>query len=111
MVPSPPVIPLLGIQLRAAGVAVQRIVQREKLVEKVAAEGPLLRELLVRAMENSGSRRYSRPRFLPAVELVKDPETRAFPADLQVHLRVRRALTRGDLLSGQRERRRQVRDP
>jgi adenosylmethionine-8-amino-7-oxononanoate aminotransferase len=82
----------------AAGVAVQRIVQREKLVEKVAAEGPLLRELLVQAMEGIAEAGDIRGRgFFQAVELVKDPETREpFPADLQVHLRVRQAaLARG----------------
>ncbi|MDF2095965.1 aspartate aminotransferase family protein [Aquibaculum arenosum] len=82
----------------AAGVAVQRIVEREKLVEKVAAEGPLLHRLLGEALEGVEAVGDIRGRgFFQAVELVADRETKEpFPAELQVHLRVRQAaLDRG----------------
>lgn len=82
----------------AAGVAVQRIVKRERLVEKVADEGPLLRDLLVQALEGVPEAGDIRGRgFFQAVELVRDPATREpFPAELQLHLRVRQAaLERG----------------
>lgn len=82
----------------AAGVAVQRIVERERLVEKVAEEGPLLRRLLTEAFAGTPEAGDIRGRgFFQAVELVMDPETREpFPAELQLHLRVREAaLERG----------------
>src|SRR5699024_9140730 len=82
----------------AAGVAVQRIVEREKLVEKVAAEGPLLRRLLVETFDGVPEAGDIRGRgYFQAVELVADPETKEpFPSELQLHLRVRQAaLDRG----------------
>lgn len=82
----------------AAGVAVQRIVTRERLVERVAANGPKLQEWLGQALaglDAVGDIR-GRGHFLCA-ELVADRATRApFPADRKLHLKIReQALANG----------------
>lgn len=82
----------------AAGVAVQRIVEREKLVEKVAAEGPLLHRLLSEALAGVEAVGDIRGRgFFQDVELVADRDSKEpFPAELRLHLRLREAaLARG----------------
>lgn len=66
----------------AAGVAVQRIVRRDRLLENVAALGPRLRALLAEATAGIAEIGDIRGRgFFAGVELVADAETKApFPA-------------------------------
>lgn len=75
----------------AAGVAVQKIVAREGLVQKVAANGPRLKSWLADAfagVEAVGDIR-GRGHFI-ALELVADRETKApFPAERRLFLKIR----------------------
>lgn len=82
----------------AAGVAVQRIVSRENLVERVAKNGPRLMAALAEALqgvEAIGDIR-GRGHFF-AAELVADRETkRPFPAERRLYLKIReQALANG----------------
>jgi len=82
----------------AAGLAVQRIVEREGLVERVAAESPYLFDALRAALGTHAHVGDIRGRgFLAGVEFVADRETKApFDPELGVHLRVReRTLANG----------------
>jgi adenosylmethionine-8-amino-7-oxononanoate aminotransferase len=75
----------------AAGVAVQIIVRRERLVERVKALEPVLRRRLREAtaeIEEVGDIRGRG--FFIGLELVSDPLTKApFPADRRLYIRVR----------------------
>ncbi len=75
----------------AAGVAVQRIVARERLVERVAANGPKLKAWLAEALagvDAVGDIR-GRGHFI-GTELVADRETRApFAAERRLYLKIR----------------------
>jgi adenosylmethionine-8-amino-7-oxononanoate aminotransferase len=76
----------------AAGVAVQRIVERDQLVERVRADGPrlmtMIRERLADVVQVGDIRGRG---FFVGLELVADPATKEpFPAAASVHLLVRR---------------------
>ena len=75
----------------AAGVAVQRIVTRERLVEKVAADAPYLRGALHEALGDHPNCGDIRGRgFFLGIEAVADRETKEpFDPALQVFLRLR----------------------
>ncbi|MDE2384490.1 MAG: aminotransferase class III-fold pyridoxal phosphate-dependent enzyme [Alphaproteobacteria bacterium] len=75
----------------AAGVAVQKIVAREKLVERVAAQEGRLRALLGEAVAGISAVGDIRGRgYFQAVELVANPETkRPFAAEKKLFMRVR----------------------
>ena len=75
----------------AAGVAVQRIVERERLVEKVADDAPYLRAALQEALGDHPNCGDIRGRgFFLGIEAVPDRETKApFDPALQVFLRLR----------------------
>lgn len=75
----------------AAGVAVQRIVAREGLIEKVAANGPRLRQWLAEALAGVDAVGDIRGRgHFVALELVSDRETKApFPADHKLFMKIR----------------------
>ena len=75
----------------AAGVAVQTIIERDKLVEKVAAEGPLLMQDLRDALADRPYVGNIRGRgFFIGVELVADPETKEpYDCGLQLFARIR----------------------
>lgn len=77
----------------AAGVAVQTIVRRERLVENVRDLGPRFMELLRRETAGIDAVGDIRGRgFFVGVELVRDPEAKApFDPDLKLFLRIRRA--------------------
>lgn len=82
----------------AAGVAVQKIVAREGLVQKVAANGPRLKSWLADALtgvDAIGDIR-GRGHFI-ALELVADRETKdPFPAERRLFLKIRaRAMANG----------------
>lgn len=82
----------------AAGVAVQKIVAREKLVERVAAMAPALTAMLAGALEGLDAVGDIRGRgFFQAIELVADRKTRApFPAEHKLFMKIRqRALDNG----------------
>lgn len=82
----------------AAGVAVQKIVTREKLVERVAAMAPALTAMLAGALEGLEAVGDIRGRgFFQAIELVADRKTRApFPAEHKLFMKIRqRALDNG----------------
>lgn len=82
----------------AAGVAVQTIVRREKLVERVAALGPVLLSKLAAATADIEAVGDIRGRgFFVGLELVADRATKApFPAEKKLYIRVRdEALARG----------------
>ncbi|WP_292523537.1 aminotransferase class III-fold pyridoxal phosphate-dependent enzyme [Mesorhizobium sp.] len=84
----------------AAGVAVQRIIEREPLVEHVAANGPKLISLLRDALDGVASVGDIRGRgYFVGIELVADPATKApFDPRCQAFLRVRRrALQNGHI--------------
>ena len=75
----------------AAGVAVQKIVEREKLVERVAINEAKLRALMVDALSGIEAVGDIRGRgYFQAVELVEDRATkRPFPAALKLFQQVR----------------------
>ena len=82
----------------AAGVAVQRIVRREQLVERVRSVGPQLLTLCRESLGELDAVGDIRGRgFFVGIELVADRKTKApFPAESQLYLRIRRqALKRG----------------
>ena len=76
----------------AAGVAVQKIVAREKLIERVRDTGPKLRTMIAESLkgveEAVGDIRGRG--YFQAIELVADREAKTpFPAALQLYMRVR----------------------
>lgn len=75
----------------AAGVAVQNIVTREKLVERVAANESKLRSLLKKALSGIEQVGDIRGRgYFQGIELVQDPKTKQpFPAERRLFMRVR----------------------
>ena len=75
----------------AAGVAVQKIIERDKLVEKVAAEGPFLMQSLRGALADRPYVGNIRGRgFFIGIELVADRETKEpYDCGLQLFARVR----------------------
>lgn len=77
----------------AAGVAVQTIVRRDRLVERVASDGPTLLAALREELADIEAVGDVRGRgFFIGVELVADRETRApYPAELAVSTRIGRA--------------------
>jgi adenosylmethionine-8-amino-7-oxononanoate aminotransferase len=82
----------------AAGVAVQRIFRREKLVERVRSVGPQLMNMCRESLGELDAVGDIRGRgFFVGIEFVVDRKTKTpFPADCQLYLRIRRhALERG----------------
>jgi adenosylmethionine-8-amino-7-oxononanoate aminotransferase len=77
----------------AAGAAVQRIVERDGLVDRVARKGPALMGLLRDALGGIEAVGDVRGRgFFIGIEFVADRETkRPFPASDTLHIRIRRA--------------------
>jgi adenosylmethionine-8-amino-7-oxononanoate aminotransferase len=77
----------------AAGVAVQKIVSRERLVERVASLGPVLEGMLASRLQSLPQVGDIRGRgFFWGIELVRDPDTREpFDPSFQVFARVRDA--------------------
>jgi adenosylmethionine-8-amino-7-oxononanoate aminotransferase len=77
----------------AAGVAVQTIVRRERLVERVAADGPPFQAALAADLADVEAVGNVRGRgFFIGIELVKDRSTREpFPATLGLSARIGRA--------------------
>ncbi len=75
----------------AAGVAVQKIVSREGLVEKVAANGPRLKAWLADALGDLDALGDIRGRgHFIAVELVADRASKTpYPKDLQLYMKIR----------------------
>ncbi len=82
----------------AAGVAVQKIVARERLVERVAKLGPQLRQMMTDATAGIEAVGDIRGRgFFQAIELVKDRASKA-PSEpgLKLHARIKQeAMARG----------------
>ncbi len=76
----------------AAGVAVQKIVTREKLVENVAALGPVFQDILRAATADIEAVGDIRGRgFFVGIELVADRARKTpFPGEQKLYLRVRR---------------------
>ncbi len=75
----------------AAGFAVQRIVERDQLVERVRADGPRLKQLIADRFADVERVGDVRGRgFFVGLELVADPATKKHPAAAEVHLLVRR---------------------
>lgn len=74
----------------AAGVAVQKLITREKLVERVAARGETLKEELRQALSDIPEVGDVRGRgFFIGVELVENPETKEpFPAERKLHAKI-----------------------
>lgn len=74
----------------AAGVAVQKLIAREKLVERVATRGATLQEELRSALAHIPEVGDVRGRgFFIGIELVENPETREpFPAEKLLHGRI-----------------------
>jgi len=75
----------------AAGVAVQRIVARDKLVERVAAMEATLRAMLTEALKDVEAVGDIRGRgFFQAIELVADRKTKTpFPAERKLFMKIR----------------------
>ncbi|MCB1377061.1 MAG: aspartate aminotransferase family protein [Alphaproteobacteria bacterium] len=75
----------------AAGVAVQKIVAREKLVERVRALEPKFRAMLAAALADVEAVGDIRGRgFFQAIELVSDRQTKApFPAERKLFMKIR----------------------
>lgn len=75
----------------AAGVAVQKIIAREGLIERVREKAPLLRQMMAAAVHGMPEVGDIRGRgFFQAYELVEDPETKKpYPASRKLHLRIR----------------------
>jgi hypothetical protein len=75
----------------AAGLAVQRIIERDQLVERVCADGPRLKRMIEERLGDVEQVGDIRGRgFFVGLELVAEPVTkRPFPAAEGVHLRVR----------------------
>lgn len=74
----------------AAGVAVQKLIAREKLVERVKTRGATLKEELRKALAHIPEVGDVRGRgFFIGIELVENPDTKApFPADRHLHSRI-----------------------
>ena len=74
----------------AAGVAVQKLVAREKLVERVRTRGPRFRDELRAALAHIPQVGDVRGRgYFIGIEIVEDPATKEpFAADRQVHARI-----------------------
>jgi len=82
----------------AAGVAVQKIIARDELIERVARDGARLKQMLSDRMGDLPMLGDIRGRgFFVGLEFVADRETRVpFPAELGLHLRIRaRSLENG----------------
>ena len=75
----------------AAGVAVQKIVAREKLIERVRGTGPKLRAMIAEPLKGVEAVGDIRGRgYFQAIELVADRKTKTpYPAALQLYMRVR----------------------
>jgi adenosylmethionine-8-amino-7-oxononanoate aminotransferase len=84
----------------AAGVAVQKIVAREKLVERVAALGPKLRQMMADATADIAAVGDIRGRgFFQAIELVKDRERKTpFDPALKLYMRIRQQALENGLI-------------
>jgi adenosylmethionine-8-amino-7-oxononanoate aminotransferase len=84
----------------AAGVAVQKIVAREKLVERVMEWGPKLVAMMAEATADIDAVGDIRGRgFFQAIELVRDRETKTpFPAELKLYLRIRQQALENGLI-------------
>ncbi|MGE3832675.1 MAG: aspartate aminotransferase family protein [Parvibaculaceae bacterium] len=84
----------------AAGVAVQKIVAREKLVERVAALAPKLRQMMADATAGIEAVGDIRGRgFFQAIELVKNRETKApFDPALKLYMRIRQQALENGLI-------------
>jgi adenosylmethionine-8-amino-7-oxononanoate aminotransferase len=84
----------------AAGVAVQKIVEREKLVERVHAMEGTLRAMLREATEGIAAVGDIRGRgFFQAIELVADPETKKpFDGEKKLFMKVRQQAFRNGLI-------------
>ena len=82
----------------AAGVAVQEIIERENLLERVRSNGPALRAALAQTLDRFEEVGDVRGRgYFIGIELVRDRATKApFPADRAISHRIaRRALENG----------------
>ncbi len=82
----------------AAGVAVQKIVTREKLLQRVSANETKIKSMLAEALSSTDSIGDIRGRgHFIAVELVKDRKTKKpFPAELKLFMHIRQqALSNG----------------
>jgi adenosylmethionine-8-amino-7-oxononanoate aminotransferase len=75
----------------AAGAAVQRVIARDRLVERVREKGPGLARLIERALAGVEAVGDIRGRgYFMGIEFVADRDTKApFPADRQLYLRIR----------------------
>ena len=84
----------------AAGVAVQKIVMREKLVEHVAANAAKLKTMMTQALHGVEAVGDIRGRgYFMAVELVENRETKMpFPAHHQLALKIRAAALENGLI-------------
>jgi adenosylmethionine-8-amino-7-oxononanoate aminotransferase len=84
----------------AAGVAVQKILKRDGLVDRVAREGVYLRERIESALGQHPHVGDIRGRgFFQGIELVEDRETKEpFPADLRLFFRVAKESLAGGLI-------------
>ena len=84
----------------AAGVAVQKIVAREKLVERVAALGPKLRQMMADATADIAAVGDIRGRgFFQAIELVRDRESKTpFDPALKLYMRIRQQALENGLI-------------
>ena len=84
----------------AAGVAVQKILKRDGLVDRVACEGVYLRERIESALGQHPHVGDIRGRgFFQGIELVEDRETKEpFPADLRLFFRVAKESLAGGLI-------------
>jgi len=84
----------------AAGVAVQRIVERDELVDRVRQIGPKFRKLIAEATRGIAAVGDIPGRgFFIGIELVRDRETKApFDAALKLYLRVRQQALENGLI-------------
>lgn len=84
----------------AAGVAVQKIVTREKLVERVMEWGPKLVAMMREATADIEAVGDIRGRgFFQAIELVRDRKTKTpYPAELKLYMRIRQQALENGLI-------------